>query len=125
MASTPSDNYNFTQKSGEAEILIPTLPNGDLTSPISIKSVTSSTPQTITLSNPVPTFVVISSEDYGCCYRFLKVDDTTDVTSADGGNARGKVLPNTQRVEVPITGATGLSVIGSRGTALITIEQRS
>jgi hypothetical protein len=104
--------------------LLPMLPNGPIPAPIAIKSVTTGTAVAVDLA-ATASVVVISAEDYGCYFRFLTADDTAAVTSADGGNARGKVLPGTQRSEAPITGATKISVIGGSGTSRVTIEQRS
>lgn len=103
--------------------MLPMLPNGAVPSPIAVKTVTNSAAVNIALSGAG--VVVISSEDYGCFFRFKSATDTADVTGVDGGNARGKVLPGSQRVEAPISGATHVSVIGASGTARVTIEQRA
>lgn len=120
-ATYSSDNYEQLE-----HVALQLLPNGLLSKPIAIKDVGITTAVNVQLAtNDGTKIVVISSEDYGCYYRFKTAADTADVTSADGGNARGKVLPGTQRPEVPISGATYISLIGGSGTARVTIEQRA
>ena len=105
------------------ESVFPVLPNGAIPTTIAIKDVTTSTAVNVALSGA--SMVVISSEDNGCYYRFKTAADAADVVSTDGGNARGKVLPGSQRVEVPTVGATHISLLGGSGTARVTIEQRA
>lgn len=104
--------------------LLPVLPNGALPAAIAIKSATTSTAQNIAI-NSGTAMVVISAKDNNAFYRFKTASDTADVTAADGGNARGEVLSGSQRVEVPVSGATYISVIGGDGTARVTLEQRA
>lgn len=103
--------------------ILPVLPHGEIPTPIAVKSVTTSTAVNVALSGA--SLIVISSEDNGCYFRFKTSSDTADVTSVDGGNARGKVLPGSQRVEALVTGATHISLLGDSGTARVTIEQRA
>ena len=105
------------------ESVFPVLPNGAIPTAIAIKNVTTSTAVNVALSGA--SMVVISSEDNGCYFRFKTATDTANVVSSNGGNARGKVLPGSQRVEVPVSGATHISLLGGAGTARVTIEQRA
>ena len=90
---------------------------------MAVKTVSASAVTNVALSGA--SFVVIGSKDNNVFYRFKKADDVVDVTKTDGGNARGEVLAGTQRVEVPIAGATFISLIGGDGAARVTIEQRA
>lgn len=104
--------------------ILPVLPNGAIPAPLKILTVLTSAAQNVAIHADT-TMVVISSEDYGCYYRFKTSGDTNDVVNTDAGNQRGKVLPNSQRSERPVAGATHISVIGASGTARVTIEQRA
>ena len=104
-------------------MLLPVLPNGAIHTAIAVKDVTTSTAVNVELSGA--SMVVIGSKDNNVFYRFKTASDTNDVTKTDGGNARGEVLPGSQRVEVPTVGATYISLLGGDGTARVTIEQRA
>lgn len=104
--------------------ILPVLPNGAIPAPMRILTVLSNNAQNVEIS-PNTRFVIIGSEDYGCYYRFKTPADSGNVVGTDGGNQRGYVLPNSQRTERPVSGATYISVIGASGTARVTIEQRA
>ena len=112
--------YNENTQRNE---ILQVLPNGAVPTPMAVKTVSASAVTNVALSGA--SFVVIGSKDNNVFYRFQKADDVVDVTKTDGGNARGEVLAGTQRVEVPIAGATFISLIGGDGAARVTIEQRA
>lgn len=111
-----SSLYNTTDE------LLQMLPNGTA-QPMAEKSVSDVAVTNVQLSSGG--MVVITSEDYGCYYRFKTATDTDDVTGGDGGNALGKCIAGSQRVEAVVDGATHISVLGNGGTATVTIEQRA
>lgn len=88
-----------------------------------IKSVTNSAATNVAVPAGA-TQVHITSQDYGCHYKWKTAADTDDCENSDAGKCLDFVLPGGEVDENIPAGATYISLKGGRGQAYVTVSFR-